>query len=115
MTYMYTFCSWNTVTVKALSMHNSPDESEIEDTKSEKNIDECGLHNKSCSVTILYIVVLQTESVDIIKSENLLVPSFKNSCDYPEDIFELPYGIDTYIKSYPKLSRPQRCRIFHQQ
>lgn len=52
--------------------------------------------------------MLQKESLDVIQSEKLLVPLFLNSCDYPDDICELPYGYETYVKNYPKLERPER-------
>ena len=57
---------------------------------------------------LMYILIVQlNESLDIIMSEKLLVPTFKNSCDCPDDIFELPYGINTCLKHYPKFARAQ--------
>uniref|UniRef100_A0A1X7THZ2 CXXC-type domain-containing protein n=1 Tax=Amphimedon queenslandica TaxID=400682 RepID=A0A1X7THZ2_AMPQE len=52
-----------------------------------------------------------TESLDVIKSEKLLIPTFQNGCDHPDDITELPYGYETCIKYYPKLARPQGNNI----
>lgn len=33
----------------------------------------------------------------------MLVPTFLNNNDYPDDISELPYGYETYIRCFPKL------------
>lgn len=55
----------------------------------------------------LIYIVLQKESLDVINGERLLVPTFLNSCDHPEDIFELPFGYETYIRNYPKFERPE--------
>ena len=57
---------------------------------------------------VMYILIVQlTESLDVIISEKLLVPTFKNSCDSPDNIFELPYGIDTF-ESLPKICTSTR-------
>ena len=40
-------------------------------------------------------------------SEKLLVPTFKNSCDCPDDIFELPYGINTF-EALPQICKNTR-------
>ena len=57
---------------------------------------------------LMYILIVQlTESLDVIITEKLLVPTFKNSCDSPDNIFELPYGIDTCLNHYPKFAQAQ--------
>lgn len=59
--------------------------------KSEKSLDE----------------LLQRESLDVINREKLLVPTFKNNCDHPDDISEVPFGYQAYITNYPKFERPE--------
>ena len=54
-----------------------------------------------------FITVLQNEDITIINDSKLLVPSFVNSNDDPNDICEIPLGYDTYIKYYPKLERSE--------
>ena len=43
----------------------------------------------------------------MINTENLLVPFFINNNDHPEDIFEIPFGHETYVANYPKFERPE--------
>ena len=57
---------------------------------------------------LLSLTVLQKESYEVIQKENLLVPTFCNTCDNPDDIGELPHGYGTYIQDYPKLPRPEK-------
>ena len=51
---------------------------------------------------------MEPESLNNIRrSEKMLIPSFINSCDHPDDFYDLPHGYETYISSYPKLERPE--------
>ena len=50
------------------------------------------------------------ESLHNIHTQKMLIPSFINSCDHPDDICDLPYGYETYISSYPKLKRSEMYR-----
>ena len=58
-------------------------------------------------MVVIIISVLKSESLDVIKRDKLLTPTFTNKSN-PDDIFTLPYGYEFYIKYYPKLDRTQR-------
>ena len=55
-------------------------------------------------------IVLQNayETLENITHQKMLIPTFLNSNDLPNDICELLYGYETYIKFYPKLKRSDR-------
>ena len=41
-------------------------------------------------------------------NQKMLVSTFLNNNDYPDDISELPYGYETYIRCFPKFKRSDR-------
>ena len=57
-------------------------------------------------MVVIIISVLESESLDVIKRDKLLTPTFTNKSN--PDIFTLPYGYEFYIKYYPKLDRTLR-------
>ena len=65
------------------------------------------IENVAVHPYILWLV-LERESLQVIQRDRLLTPDFLNSSDYPEDIFSLPYGYQTFINNFPKLERPER-------
>ena len=51
------------------------------------------------------------ETIENIENNNMLVPSFKNNNDMPEDISDLPFRYNTYISGFPLLQRLERFYI----
>ena len=58
------------------------------------------------NIPLLAVLQMQNESKEVILKEKFLVPSFTHN-ESPEDLFDIPFGYDAYINSYPKLERPQ--------
>lgn len=74
----------------------------------DKNCDNCKKQLLEYYLFHWCCLVLPSETLENIMNQKMLVPTFLNNNDYPDDISELPYGYETYIRCFPKFKRSDR-------